>query len=306
LSGNTQSIYEDSQGARIFFSAKNLDFNKLTVAFIAAARTEIDPPQAIQPIDSKHGTLVNEKASKDFLKYFVALDYMRTGAIADGNAELAGKLNKWFDDFQDALREIYDCRELKLQFSRNDLSVKIEMPGRESFSLLEMADGYRAFFDIYMELLLRLDIEVGKVEYDTPAIALIDEIETHLHVELQKRVLPFLTRIFPNVQFIVATHSPFVITSLENAVVFDLEKKEQLENPSIYSYEAIIEGYLDVGQYSTEIKNKFNRYKELCKKEQSAAETVEFQRLISELELVPPASKELYFAFRTMEDQRKR
>ncbi|MDR1070719.1 MAG: AAA family ATPase [Gracilibacteraceae bacterium] len=266
----------------------------------------MEPPQAIQTISSKYGTLIKEKASKDFLKYFVALDYMRTGAIADGDAELAGKLNKWFDDFQEALREIYDCKELKLQFSRNDLSVRIEMPERESFGLLEMADEYKAFFDIYMELLLRLDVEIGKVEYDMPAIALIDEIEAHLHVELQKRVLPFLTRVFPNVQFIVATHSPFVITSLENAVVFDLEKKEQLENPSIYSYEAIIEGYLDVGQYSNEIKNKFNRYKELCKKEQSAAETAEFRRLVSELELVPPASKELYFAFRAMEDQRKR
>lgn len=39
---------------------------------------------------------------------------------------------------------------------------------------------------------------------------LVDEIETHLHVDLQKKVLPFLISFFPKIQFIVTTHSPFV------------------------------------------------------------------------------------------------
>jgi predicted ATP-binding protein involved in virulence len=154
-----------------------------------------------------------------------------------------------------------------------------------------------------MELLMRLEGENVVVEYAKPAIVLIDEIETHLHVELQKRVLPFLTRMFPDIQFIVATHSPFVINSLSNAVVYDLEKRELLENPSLYSYEAIVEGYLDVGQYSNEIRNIFNRYRELYIS-RSAEEEAEFQGLVSKLEMIPPASKELYLAFRTMEDER--
>ena len=49
----------------------------------------------------------------------------------------------------------------------------------------------------------------------------------------------------------------------------------------------------------------FNRYRELHGKQLSDAESIEFQKLVSTLELVPPASKELYLAFRTMEDKRK-
>ena len=46
--------------------------------------------------------------------------------------------------------------------------------------------------------------------YDVQGIALVDEIETHLHIDLQKKILPFLTNFFPKIQFIVTTHSPFV------------------------------------------------------------------------------------------------
>jgi len=60
-----------------------------------------------------------------------------------------------------------------------------------------------------------------------PAVILIDEIENHLHLELQETILPFLTGMFPQHQFIVATHSPAVIASIPDAVVYDLETKKQ-------------------------------------------------------------------------------
>jgi hypothetical protein len=110
---------------------------------------------------------------------------------------------------------------------------------------------------------------------------------------------------FPNVQFIVATHSPFVITSLVDAVVFDLEKREQLENPSYYSYEAVVESFLDEDMYSEEMKLHFDRYKELSFKDRTAEENEDFLQAKTELELMSPASKELYSAFRALELKRK-
>lgn len=65
---------------------------------------------------------------------------------------------------------------------------------------------------------------------NTEGIVLIDEIETHLHLELQKEILPFLTKLYPNIQFIVSTHSPFILSSVDNAVVFDLENKTLVPN----------------------------------------------------------------------------
>lgn len=57
---------------------------------------------------------------------------------------------------------------------------------------------------------------------------MIDELETHLHVSLQKKILPFLTEFFPNLQFIVTTLSPFILNSIEDVVVYDLEKRNSM------------------------------------------------------------------------------
>jgi len=156
-----------------------------------------------------------------------------------------------------------------------------------------------------MELLMRMESTDVIVDYEKSAIVLIDEIETHLHVELQKRVLPFLTTVFPNVQFIVATHSPFVMTSLENAIVFDLETKERLEKPSFYSYDTVVESFLDTSMYSGELIKHFARYKELCLKERTPEENEEFLRAKAELEIKAIPSTELYIAFQNLEEARK-
>jgi hypothetical protein len=282
------------------------DLKNVIFAFITVKRNDFILPSSIQLIEINDKTFIGKRISQDFLKYIISLDYQLYSAISDDNAVLKSSIENWFTNFQNALRQIYKCSELKLKRDAKNLTFNIEIPGREPFALHQMADGYAAFLDIYMELIMRFESEHGVVDYNHPAIVLIDEIEAHLHVELQKEILPFLTGMFPNVQFIVSTHSPFVISSLKNAVVFDLEKKECLENPGSYSYEAIVEGYLDVGQYSNEMRSTFKRYRELYNKELTAKESEEFDTLISELENVPPASKELFFAFRTMEDNRKR
>ncbi|APB79628.1 hypothetical protein BMF22_06110 [Pasteurella multocida] len=47
-------------------------------------------------------------------------------------------------------------------------------------------------------------------------IVVIDEIDLHLHIELQYNVLPELIKLFPKVQFIITTHSPFFVSGLFN------------------------------------------------------------------------------------------
>ena len=279
--------------------------SSIVYVYFSASRNSFDLPKAVETVNIMSKTEIRENLSPNFLKYILSLDYQLYGAQNDNNKELESNLHKWFDNFKKALQDIYDCTELKLQRDTKNLAFKIEMPGREPFALNEMADGYRAFLEIYMELIMRFENAGAVVEYGQSAIVLIDELETHLHVELQKRALPFLTRVFPNVQFIVTTHSPFVITSLANAVVYDLEKHEQLENPSLYSFESVVESFLDTSMYSQALRGYFERYKELCYKERTPEETEEFLRAKTELELMSPASKELYLAFNALEEVRK-
>ena len=59
-------------------------------------------------------------------------------------------------------------------------------------------------------------------------IVLVDEIDKHLHIKLQKEILPRLIAMFPNIQFIASSHSPFLGLGLEESEsisyrIFDLD-----------------------------------------------------------------------------------
>ena len=72
---------------------------------------------------------------------------------------------------------------------------------------------------------------------------------------------------FPNIQFIVTTHSPFVVNSLENAVIYDLENKTLVKNGlTDVTYEGVVEGYFRADSLSAVLRQKFDRYKELVQK----------------------------------------
>jgi hypothetical protein len=99
--------------------------------------------------------------------------------------------------------------------------------GREiTFNVL--SEGFSALLSVIMDILMRVDL-IRKIKndytFDPPGIVLIDEPETHLHLEMQYQVLPLLTKLFPNIQFIAATHSPAVISSITNATVYDLSSQ---------------------------------------------------------------------------------
>ena len=57
-------------------------------------------------------------------------------------------------------------------------------------------------------------------------IVLIDEIDLHLHPRLQRIIVPALLQAFPNLQFVATTHSPFIIQSLSEGVLLDLDEME--------------------------------------------------------------------------------
>ena len=259
----------------------------------------------INNINKMQGIAVN--TSEYFLQRMVNLYFMQLSAEKKQDFERVKIIEEWFSNFTESLIKIYKCDALRLEFDDINFEYKIIIPDREPFGLNEMSDGYASFFRIIFELINLVEAKSGKYcDYTMPGIVLIDEIETHMHVELQKEVMPVLTTMFPNIQFIVSTHSPFVINSINNVIVFDLENKRRIEDLTAYSWETIVESYFDTGQYSHEITEKFNKYKELYYKEQrERAEEKEFSKLRAELSLVSPAQKELYNAFQQLELRRK-
>ena len=155
-------------------------------------------------------------------KYLVNLKSTQAFAQAKNDQKRAAEIQQWFTRFENILRKIYQDNSLFLDFDIDTFQFSIHIDGREPFAFNTMSMGYAAVFDIISDLIMRME---SQHRYDLEGIVLIDEIETHLHVELQKQIVPILTELFPNIQFIMTTHSPFILNSAENTVIYDLESK---------------------------------------------------------------------------------
>lgn len=84
------------------------------------------------------------------------------------------------------------------------------------FPIDAVSGGISSIIDITWQLYMFADTSESFV-------ALIDEPENHLHPELQKSFLGNLIKAFPNVQFIVATHNPFIIGAVKDSNVYVLD-----------------------------------------------------------------------------------
>lgn len=116
-------------------------------------------------------------------------------------------------------------------FDEETFQFSIQETGREPFDFNSLSSGYAAVLDIINDLIIRMEANSRlRLYFDIEGIVLIDEIETHLHLELQKEILPILTELFPKLQFIITTHSPFVLSSLDSAVIYDLENKKLVKD----------------------------------------------------------------------------
>ncbi len=121
-------------------------------------------------------------------------------------------------------------------------------------------------------------------------IAIIDEIDVHLHISLQKKVLIFLIRAFPKIQFIVSTHSPFVITSMNNdTAIYDISSGEFFEEDlSRYSYESVIKGLFHVEVQSDQLTSEIKAIAEILNNEPD-----NYEKLRDILKNILPFSKKL-------------
>lgn len=151
--------------------------------------------------------------------------------------------------------------------------------GREVRSDL-LSDGYRRLVSIVVDLAFRCAL-LNKVKYgeeaykQTHGTVIIDEIDEHLHPELQVRVLKALHKTFPNLQFIASTHAPLVISSVENTpenVVYKLEFKDgEYSHKELHTYgldaSTIMELYMGSLSRDVSADNDINELYEKIDKE---------------------------------------
>ncbi len=259
---NTNDLLMETKPVLLKKSNFILAFYKADRAFVA------EQPKHVEKVQFKEEYSPTEFPRNEFVKYL--LDLKMTEALARNSQknEKADEISGWFANLERLLKEIFEDESLKLTFDEDTFEFHILQQGREPFDFNTLSDGYQAVLDIVLDIMMRMVSQTGRsFDFSLPGIVLIDEIETHLHLELQKNIMPLLTTLFPEIQFVVTTHSPFILSSLENAVIFDLEKHILVEEGmNNFPYEGIVEGYFEADRLSDTLRQKYERYKSLIRK----------------------------------------
>lgn len=289
-----QSLYEQIYGQVV---VEGPDYTKLwndvrQGNFILACYSDFRQPKFVEIKNPEKPNLsyknIDDSKVDQFLCFMADLKIQQALAKNEGLTNDAAQIEEWFTSFEAVLKKIFNDSSLQLKFNYKDYSFLISNNGKE-FKFTQLSAGYAAALDIVVDLMLKMQ-QVNNLRrvYDMPGIVLIDEIETHLHLQLQKQILPILTSLFPQIQFIVTSHSPFVLNSLKNVTVFDLEHQEAIEDLTEYSYEALTEGYFGVHTESSYIGQKLERLKVLLAKETlQPDEKATAQQIAHEFDAIP-------------------
>ena len=98
----------------------------------------------------------------------------------------------------------------------------------------ELSDGYHVFIalvaDIARRAVMLNEFDGAEAPKRVEGVVLIDEIGLHLHPRWQRTALPSLRDAFPRLQFIITTHSPQVLSSVENRHARRLVDRELQED----------------------------------------------------------------------------
>lgn len=248
--------------------------NFIFAYYRAQREFQVETYENIEKVELQNKYNIVENPGAKLTKYLV--DLKATQAFTK-DVKKAEKIDRWFKRFENILKTIFEDEHLELKFNDETFQFSIHESDRESFDFNTMSSGYAAVLDIINDLIMRMEAQSGlRAEFDMEGIVLIDEIETHLHLELQKKILPVLTELFPNIQFIITTHSPSILSSLDDAVIYDLENRTLVRNGlKNLPYEGIVEGYFRVDVLSKELREKFERYKALVSKDELSDEEYE-------------------------------
>lgn len=122
-----------------------------------------------------------------------------------------------------------------------------------------MSAGYQSLLWMILDMAFRLAQTNPSIDdyRNVPGIVMIDEIDMHLHPTWQWRILEALQEVFPKIQFIVATHSPIIISSAKNAHLISIRGEEDIVYlPAAYAYS--VDDVLKTRQLSKSIPDKLS------------------------------------------------
>lgn len=163
-----------------------------------------------------------------------------------------------------------ELSDVKFVYDVNSNEIEITMERRngekEKLPMKSLSDGIKGTISMIADIAYRmamLNPQLLDKVLETPGVVLIDEVDMHLHPEWQKKIVTDLVRIFPNVQFVLTTHSPSIIANVtkENILILD---KGMIYEPQNTTYGRDIDSILKEIMYTDvrprEITEQFQNF----------------------------------------------
>ena len=213
-------------GAKGWFCAAYGPFRRLTGGDVEFERLSLKLPKLARFL-----SIFDERvALTDCLEWLQTLKFQQLELRQNGEksppddflARLLHFVNQ--DDFLPFQAKLVDITSERVLFlDGNDKHVRIE----------QLSDGYRSILSMTFELIRQLSIAYGPdsvFDEDDPhkvvceGVVLIDEIDVHLHPTWQRRIGLWFRKHFPNIQFLVSTHSPIICQAADVRSVFRLPR----------------------------------------------------------------------------------
>ena len=102
----------------------------------------------------------------------------------------------------------------------------------ETIPVNYLSAGYQSLLWMVMDMAFRMAVlNPGKESLNQcEGIVLIDEVDMHLHPKWQWKIIEALKNSFPKIQFILATHSPIIISSSKDAILLEIDQEQEISD----------------------------------------------------------------------------
>jgi len=247
-------------------------------------------------LQEDHLRIIHSNMNSDLESYIISLYTQEALQLKNNNSSKAAFFSQWIVSLEKLMSSLMEC-DIKFDFNYENYKLFITRDDIHKSSFRELSSGYSSVLDVFTEILIRARIHSIEPA-DMKGIILIDEIDEHLHLSIQRKVLPLLISTFPKIQFIVTTHSPFVLGSSDKFIIFDISKNKEMPELTMYSYENIVKNVMGVDIIPDELSEKIEKIKSIISSDEIDKNSL--NELLSEIEksmtTLDSESKAIYFS----------
>lgn len=189
----------------------------------------IDKRQAFQKVSNSTRNRYFGSGDQQSSSFYMKETLISWNIFGRGNEEMEPNevLLDYYKGFEEVLKILLPKELGFRRFSIRNFEVVLECDSG-NFIIDAASGGVSALIDIAWQIYM---YSADKTQDFT---VLVDEIENHLHPTMQRRILPDLVKAFPNVKFIVSTHNPLIVGSVEDSSVYVLRFNENNKVVSQY------------------------------------------------------------------------